>query len=86
LRIAERNGSFWFVDPRWWPLYLEGDQHGPLRPRSGLSDVFDPEFSAHIRASADQCCGHRRNDDQISDELTKTMTKVNAAAERIHTV
>lgn len=25
-------------------------------------DVFDPEFSAHIRASADQHCGHRRND------------------------
>ncbi|MEY9131004.1 hypothetical protein ACVIWV_003004 [Bradyrhizobium diazoefficiens] len=25
-------------------------------------DVFDPEFSAHIRASADQRCRHRRND------------------------
>ncbi|PIT02048.1 agarase [Bradyrhizobium nitroreducens] len=25
-------------------------------------DVFDPEFAAHIRASADQRCRHRRND------------------------
>ncbi|WP_193760322.1 agarase [Bradyrhizobium yuanmingense] len=28
-------------------------------------DVFDPEFSAHIRASADQRCRHRRNDPSL---------------------
>jgi agarase len=27
-----------------------------------FSDVFDPEFSAHSRASADLRCRHRRND------------------------
>ena len=28
-------------------------------------DVFDPEFSAHIRAIADQRCRHRRNDPSL---------------------